>query len=310
MPPTLNTPSPGSHPAFLTFAPALFVLLWATGFIGGRLATEYAEPYTFLAYRFAISAALLLVFACFMRATWPKTFKQAGHSFIAGVLIHGIYLGGVFHAIDLGMSAGLSAIIIGLQPVLTAMASAPLFGERVTARQWIGIVFGFIGLIIIVGTKPQTEISSGQSSEILQYIVCTIGLLGITAGYFYQKAFCGEQDLRSANVFQLLGATVFVTLVAVTIEDGHMDWTGELIFALGWLVLVLSLGAFSLLMMMIRKGAITKVASLQFLVPPLTAIMAFMLFGETMTQLQIGGMGLAAIGVWLASSNLTNANKT
>ena len=310
MPSKQNSPSPGSNPAFLTFAPALFVLLWATGFVGGRLATDHAEPYTFLAYRFAISCVLLLVFAIAMRATWPKTFKQAGHSFIAGMLIHGIYLGGVFHAIDLGMSAGMSAIIIGLQPVLTAIASAPLFGERVTAKQWLGIVLGFLGLIIIVGTKSQAEISPDQTNEILQYVVCTIGLLGITAGYFYQKAFCGEQDLRSANVFQLLGATIFVTLVAVSIEEGHMDWTGELIFALGWLVIVLSLGAFSLLMVMIRMGAITKVASLQFLVPPITAVMAFMLFGETMTGLQIGGMGLAAIGVWLASSNLANANKT
>lgn len=294
---------------FLTFAPALFVLLWSTGFIGGRLGTAHAEPYTFLTYRFIIAFFLLLGFALITRASWPKTWQQAGHSFVAGFLIHGIYLGSVFHAIDLGLPTGLAAIIIGLQPVLTAIASAPLFGERVSPRQWAGIALGFAGLIVIVGFKPPSGVPAEQSTEILQYALASLGLIALTIGYFYQKAFCGDQDLRSANVFQLLGATFYVVIVALCLEEGRVDWTGEFIFALAWLVLVLSLGAFSLLMLLIRRGAITKVASLHFMVPPITAIMAYFLFGEIMTSLQIFGMCLSAVGVWLASGNLTQKNK-
>jgi len=294
--------------AFLTLAPALFVGLWATGYIGARLGAPYAEPYTFLTYRFSIAFVLMLAFAYFSGARWPDTFKQAGHSFFAGILIHGVYLGGVFHAIDLGMPAGLSAIIIGLQPILTAIASAPLFGERVTLKQWLGIGLGFIGLIIIVGTNAVSAEPQARSVILLQYGLCIMSLLSITAGTFYQKAFCTTQDLRSGNVFQLLGGAFFVFAMAILLEDGRIEWTGEFIFALSWLILVMSLGAFSMLMIMIRLGAISKVASLLFLVPPITAIMAYFLFDELMSNYQIFGMALAAVGVGLASGNLLKKN--
>jgi len=298
--PSSNT----SQSSFLTLAPAVFVFLWATGYIGARLGAPYAEPYTFLTYRFAIAFLLILIFAWFVGAKWPGSFKQAGHSFIAGILIHGVYLGGVFHAIDLGMPTGLSAIIIGLQPILTAIASVPLFGERVSSKQWLGISMGFLGLIIIVGAKTVSVEPQLRSIELLQYGLCVLSLLAITAGTFYQKAFCGNQDLRTGNVFQLLGGTVFVLIMALILEEGRIEWTGEFIFALAWLIFAMSLGAFSLLMVLIRLGAITKVASLQFLVPPITAIMGYVLFGELMTNFQIFGMALSAVGVGLASGNL------
>jgi len=290
--------------AFLTLAPALFVVLWATGYIGARLGAPYAEPYTFLTYRFSIAFLLMLAFAYFSGAKWPGTFKLAGHSFIAGVLIHGIYLGGVFHAIDLGMPTGLAAIIIGLQPLLTAIASAPLFGEPVTPKQWLGIGLGFVGLIIIVNGKTAVLEPQARALELLQYGLCIISLLAITAGSFYQKKFCATQDLRSGNAFQLLGGTVFVLMMALILEDGQVEWTGEFIFALGWLIVIMSLGAFSLLMVMIRLGAITKVASLLFMVPPITAVMGYVLFGEVLSGFQIFGMVLSAGGVGLASANL------
>lgn len=290
--------------AFLTLAPALFVVLWATGYISARLGAPYAEPYTFLSYRFSIAFVLMLAYAYFTGAKWPGTLKLAGHSFIAGILIHGIYLGGVFHAIYLGMPTGLAAIIIGLQPLLTAIASAPLFGERVTPKQWLGIGLGFTGLVIIVSAKTVSVEPQAHNVELLQYGLCIISLLSITAGTFYQKAFCATQDLRSGNVFQLLGGAVFVLAVAFFLEEGRIEWTGEFIFALGWSTVVLSLGAFSLLMVMIRQGAITKVASLLFLVPPITAIMGYVLFGEVLSGLQIFGMAFSVLGVGLASGNL------
>jgi len=304
MPPSNTSKSLHGNTTFLTLVPALFVVLWATGYIGARLGAPYAEPYTFLSYRFSIAFVLMLAFAYFTRAKWPETFRQAGHSFIAGVLIHGIYLGGVFHAIDLGMPTGLSAIIIGLQPILTAIASAPLFGERVTQKQWLGIGFGFIGLIIIVNAKTVSVDPQARSQELLQYGLCILALIAITVGSFYQKAYCATTDLRTGNVFQLLGATTYVLIMASIFEDGRIEWTGEFIFALGWLILVMSLGAFSMLMIMIRLGAITKVTSLLFLVPPITAVMGYVLFDELMTNFQIFGMALAVVGVGLASGNL------
>lgn len=291
-----------------TLAPTLFVLLWATGYIGARIGAPYAEPYTFLAYRFAIAFVLLAAYAYFAKADWPNSFRQAGHSFFAGILIHGIYLGGVFHAIHLGMPIGMAAIIIGLQPVLTAMAAAPLFGEPVSAKQGVGIAIGFAGLVIIVGAKTESSGLQSASSEVLQYVLCIISLFAITGGAFYQKAFCATQDLRSGNVFQLLGATVFVLIMALILEDGHVEWTGEFIFALTWLIFALSLGAFSFLMMMIRLGAITKVTSLLFLVPPITAFTGYLLFDEHMTGYQIFGTALSVLGVGLVNNTLFKKN--
>lgn len=293
-----------NNKTFLAMAPVLFVFLWATGYVGAKLGAPYAEPYTFLTYRFAIAFVLILIFAYCVGAKWPDNIKDAGHSIVAGVLIHGAYLGGVFHAIDLGMSVGISAIIIGLQPVLTAFASAPLFGEPVSAKQWLGIGLGFIGLVIIVSAKTTSADTAAQSTEMLQYGVCAMALVALTAGSFYQKAFCAKQDLRSGNVFQLFGATIYVLIVALILEDGHIEWTGEFVFALSWLVLVMSLGAFSLLMVLIRMGAISKVASLLFMAPPIAAILGYVLFGEILTSFQIFGMVISSLGVVLASGNL------
>jgi drug/metabolite transporter (DMT)-like permease len=274
--------------------PGLFVLLWSTGFVSAKFGLPYAEPLTFLLLRFALVVALMLPLALLMRAAWPGTLTQFGHVAVVGVLMQGGYLGGVFCSIHLGMSAGVSALIVGLQPILTAFASAPLFGERLRARQWSGLVLGFGGVLLVVFGRTTL---SGITPAALALSV--LALLSITLGTLYQKRYCGAVDLRAGSVIQFCAAGLVLLPLALTFETMQVHWTGEFIFTLGWLVLVLSIGAISLLYILIRKGAATRVASLFYLVPPVTALMAYAMFGETLSLMAMAGMALAAIGVAL-----------
>jgi drug/metabolite transporter (DMT)-like permease len=276
------------------WAPVVFVFLWSTGFIGARLGTPYAEPFTFLAVRMAIAAALLLLLALALKAPWPASLRQASHIALAGLLVHGAYLGGVFSAVAHHVPLGQVALIAGLQPVLTAWLAKPLFGEQVSPRQWAGMLLGFIGVALVVSSKAGTEVASP-----IGLAFSGLALLGITAGTLYQKRFCGGMDLRSGGVIQFASSGVAFWLCALALESRNIAWSGEFIFALGWLTLVLSLGAISLLYLLIRRGATAKMASLFFLTPPVTAVMAFMLFGEKLTFLALAGMAVAAAGVAL-----------
>jgi len=238
--------------------------------------------------------ALMLPLALAMRAAWPTTMAQIGHVAIAGVLMQGGYLSGVFCSIHLGMSAGVSALIVGVQPILTAFASAPLFGERLRGRQWLGLVLGFAGvLLVVLGRSALSGITP------VTLFLSLLALLCITAGTLYQKRYCGAVDLRTGSVIQFSAAGVVLLPVALAFESMQVRWTGEFIFTLAWLVLVLSIGAISLLYVLIRKGAATKVASFFYLVPPTTALMAYAIFGETLSAMAMAGMALAVIGVAL-----------
>jgi drug/metabolite transporter (DMT)-like permease len=272
--------------------PATFVFLWATGFIGAKYGLPYAEPVTFLLYRFVLVVALMLPIAVVLRAPWPPGPSQVVHIAIAGVLLHGGYLGGVFTAIHAGMSAGLAALIVGLQPVLTALAAAAFLGERVTARQWLGLALGFGGVALVVGQRLTV---GGLAAFSLAMAV--LALVSITAGTVYQKRFCAAFDLRSGAVIQFVAAGLALAPFAIAFEHAPVRWTGEFLFALAWLVLVLSIGAISLLTLLIRRGAATKVASLFYLVPPVTATIALGLFGETLGPLALAGFVLAVAGV-------------
>lgn len=279
---------------WLQAMPGLFVLLWSTGFVGAKFGLPYAEPLTFLLLRFALVVALMLPLALTMRAAWPATLKQAGHVAVAGVLMQGGYLGGVFYSIHLGMSAGVSALIVGVQPILTAFASAPLFGERLRARQWSGLVLGFGGvLLVVLGRSALSGITPATLALSL------LALASITAGTLYQKRYCGAVDLRTGSVIQFCAAGLVLLPLALAFETMRVHWTLEFIGALAWLALVLSIGAISLLYILIRKGAATRVASLFYLVPPATALMAYAIFGETLSAAAMAGMALAAIGVAL-----------
>ena len=273
-------------------APAIFVLLWSTGFIGAKLGLPYAEPFTFLSLRFVIVIGLMLILCLVTRAPWPKDAKAIFHIAIAGALVNGVYLSGVFSSVKVGLPVGLSALITGLQPVLTAIFARHLLGETVSSKQWMGILIGFIGVVLVVFNKIH-----GPESNILGISLATIALLGITAGTLYQKKYCSTMNLRSGSVIQFSSSLIIVSLLAGSLETREIQWSGEFIFAILWLVIVLSVGAISLLSMLIRRGAASKVASLFYLVPPVTALMSFFVFDETLGPLELVGMAAVVVGV-------------
>lgn len=282
--------------------PGLFVFLWSTGFIGAKYGLPYAEPLTFLALRFAVVTAILLPAALVMGARWPKRPAQIGHVAVVGLLVHAIYLGGVFSAIDRGLPAGLAALIVALQPLVTAVVVGPLLGDRVTRRQAVGFVLGFAGVATVLAEKmpggPDGPLAfSGFGLPAV--LLAVAALFGITAGTLYQKRFCTDLDLRTSTVIQYVAAAIATCTVAAMTETMVIDWTADFLFALGWLTLVLSIGAISLLMLLIRHGAASRVASLFYLVPPSTAIIAYLMFGETLGPAGIAGVLVAVVGVAL-----------
>lgn len=289
--------SPSPARALDAFAPVLFVALWSTGFIGAKLGLPYVEPLTFLALRFAIVIALMLVVVVLVRAPWPAPGRAWVHIGMSGLLVHGVYLGGVFMAIGHGLPSGITALVVGLQPLLTALAAGALLGERVRPAQWAGLALGFTGVALVVAGK----VASVPAGALLGMLLpAAVALVGITAGTLYQKRFCPAFDLRTGSVIQYLPCVVAMAVLAYATETRAVQWSGEFIFALGWLVLVLSLGAVSLLNLLIRRGGAVNVASLFYLTPPTTALIAWLLFGETLSGWALAGMALAALGVWLA----------
>ena len=276
------------------FAPPLFVVLWSTGFIGAKLGVPYVEPFTFLSLRFAIVLMLMLPLAFVLGAKWPSTRREAAHIAVAGALIQGGYLGGCFSAVFHGMPAGVIALIVGLQPIVTAFAAAPLLKERVTAAQWLGLALGFGGVMMVMA---QNVTLGGLTAVSVAWGV--VSLLSITAGTVYQKRYCPTFDLRTGSVIQFAVSLVLLLPLAYATESMKIDWTGELVFALAWLVLVLSIGAISLLFHLIERGEATRVASLFYLVPLTTAAMAYFIFGETLRTMALAGMLIGIIGVAL-----------
>lgn len=272
----------------------LFVLLWSTGFIGAKLGLPYAEPFTFLLIRFWLVTAMVLVLAVATRAPWPKSSRDVFHLIVTGVLIHATFLSGVFSSLYKGVPAGVTALIVGMQPVLTAIVVGPVLGEKVNLRQWLGLGLGVIGVALVVQNKL-----SLNPSDTGGFAWSAAALLGITAGTLYQKKFCTGMDLRTGTVIQYAAAGVVMLLAAPLFESMQVAWTGEFVFALLWLSLVLSVGAIFLLYVLIRRGKASSVASLFYLVPPCTALIAYSVFGETLGLAAILGMGIAVVGVAL-----------
>ncbi len=279
---------------WVALAPALFVLLWSTGFIGAKLGLAYAEPLTFLLLRFIIVALLMLPVLLLVRAPWPASVREAGHIATAGLLLHAGYLAGVFVAIDQGVPAGIVALIAGLQPLLTSAVAFPLLGEKVGGRQWLGLFLGLIGVVLVVGDKLAPTGAGGIGFAFF-------ALLSFTAGTLYQKRYCGNMDLGTGSFIQFTTSMVALAVLAPLFESLHVEWNGEFVFALAWLVLVLSLGAISLLLLLIRAGEAFRVASLLYLVPPVTALIAFAAFGEKLGGLSLVGMLISAAAVALVT---------
>ncbi|HSE76930.1 MAG TPA: DMT family transporter [Alphaproteobacteria bacterium] len=273
-------------------APAIFVVLWATGFIAGKAGLPFAPPLTFLALRFGVVTLLMLAVVALVRAPWPRSWAAVGHIAVVGLLMHGAYLGGVFTSLDRGLPAGLSALIVGIQPLLTATMVGPLLGERVNARQWLGLGLGLAGVAMVLADKLAFD--RGTFGAVM---LSVLALLGITAGTLYQKRFSAHADMRTGAVIQYAAAGAIMLPLAVSLEQMQVDWTWQFIAALTWLSVVLSLGAVSLLYWLIRHGAAAKVASLFYLVPPFAALFAWLLLGETLGPAALAGMAIAAVGV-------------
>ena len=274
--------------------PLLFVLLWSTGFIGARLGLPHTEPLTFLLIRYIAVIGFMTLVSVVSRAPWPTTARDWFHIGVAGMLVHGVYLGGVFMAISKGLPAGVASLVVGVQPLLTAVAAGWLLGETVIKRQWIGLALGFAGVGLVVFGK----VGAGFGMQAL--LPAIVALLGITAGTLYQKRFCPSFDWRTGSVAQFLPTALATGLLVFLTESFHVEWVGEFYFALGWLVLVLSVGAISLLNWLIRHSDAVNVASLFYMVPPCTAWFAWVLFGDSFSGVALVGMALAVWGVYLA----------
>ena len=278
--------------------PWVFVLIWSTGFIVARFGMPHAPPMSFLALRYALSLVCFVAWIVVARVEWPRDATQWLHLAVVGVLMHAAYLGGVWSAVKAGVGAGTVALLVGLQPVLTAIwKSLSVSGSghaRVSSRQWLGLLLGLVGLALVVWRK----LGSGGELTASNLSLGIFALVGITAGTLYQKRFLAACDVRSASAVQLLAAFV-VTLPLALLETEPIVWHAHLMGALAWSVLVLTLGGSSLLYLLIQRGAATRVTSLMYLVPPCTALMAWALFGESFTALMLLGLLLTATGVAL-----------
>jgi drug/metabolite transporter (DMT)-like permease len=289
-------PAPGDLLARV--APPLFVVIWATGFVVARLVAPHADPLAFVTLRFGLAALVLAAVAVIAGARWPATASGWRDGLVAGVLLHGAYLGGVFWAVKHGLPAGISALVAGLQPLATGMLVGPLLGEAVSRRRWVGILTGFAGALLVVA--PKIGVAGGLPAVPLG--ICVLGMLSITLGTVWQKRTGASVDLRTNAVVQYLGAAAFTLPIALATETGRFDvGAPEFWIALLWTVFAMSIGAVGLLLLLIRRGAVAKVAALLYLVPPVAAVMAYWLFGEALSPIQIVGMALAAVGVAIAS---------
>lgn len=284
-----------ADPALLArSAPAVFVLLWATGFLAAKLGVPYAQALTILSLRFVLAAAMMIGIALLTQAPWPRTWRHAGHIAVTGILLHAIYLGACYIAIYAGMPAGMTALIVGFQPILTAAFAGPLLAERVRPVQWIGIVIGFVGLMMVLWERLVIDLSHP-----IALVMALLSLLGITSATIYQKRFCPTFDLRSGAAIQYVAASAVIVPGAFFLGIGDIVWAPTFFFALAWLVIVLSGISIALLSWMISRGAASKVASLFYLTPPIAAVGSYFMFGETLSRLAIAGMAVIVAGLYL-----------
>ena len=283
-------------------APALFVLLWSTGFIGARYGLPYVEPLTFLAVRMVFAVVIMAAIAIIGNVRWPDR-SEVGHSLVAGSLVHGLCLGGVFTAISQGVPAGISALILGPQPIVTSTLADRFTGEKVTRLQWVGLSLGLVGVLLVLHDRNIV-----LAGSVLGWVASFLSLIGITLGTLYQKRYCGGIDWRTGNVVQYAGAGLLFTLGAFAFETREIHWTGELIFAMAWLALVLSIAAVGLMYWLIRRSPATGFASLFYLVPAVTAFFAFILFDERLDSISILGMVICAGGVALVNRGTSSSS--
>jgi drug/metabolite transporter (DMT)-like permease len=281
-------------------APGVFLVLWASGFIGAKYGLPYAEPMTFLFYRMAAVVTLMGLIVLLTRPAWPD---GAGirRSAVTGLFVHGCYLGGVFVAIDHKLPAGLVALVVSLQPVLASTLASRLLGEKVLPRQWLGLGLGIIGVYLVVHGHTEGEATP------MAWAAATFALIGMTIGTVYQKRFGGSIDWRPGFLVQYAAAALLFGIAALMFETRVVHWTPQLLFALAWLIFGLSIGAIWLLYFLIKRQAATRVVSLFYLTPPITALMAWAAFDERLTLLSLVGMAICVVGVAMVNWRVGNA---
>lgn len=275
----------------------LFILLYGSGFVGAKLGLPYAEPLTFLALRFAITTALLLLAALLLRSPWPGTAAELLHIAVAGLLLVATFSVGVFVSLELGISPAVCALIIAGQPALVAVLGRPLLGQRVGGRQWLGIAIGFVGVSMVVWKGVPAE--SDYPAAVL---LAVVGLLGLTLGNLYQKRFCGSMPILTGGLIQSGISAAAVAWLALALDEGTVRWSAELLIALSWMSIAVSIGALSILYLLIRSGETTRVASVFYLVPVSTALIAYTVLGSTLSLREAAGMMVAVAGVYLINT--------
>ena len=277
------------------FTPLLFIVLWSSGYIGGAIGLNYAEPFTMTLYRFGTAALILAVVALLMKAPWPKG-MQAVHIVVVGALIQATQFGGLYSGMNEGVPAAVSALIVGTMPIFTAIGAWLFLGERVSSRQWLGLSLGVVGVALVV-----SEGLGFSGVDLTGYFYVCVALFGITAGTLYQKKFCQAMDLRTGGAIQLGVASVIMFLLASSQESMHVDWSIGFLASTGWLALMNSIGAISLMFLMLRRGQASKVASLFYLIPATTALMATVVLGDSFQTLELIGFAVVVIAVYLAT---------
>jgi drug/metabolite transporter (DMT)-like permease len=282
------------------FAPGLFVLLWSTGFIGVKYGIPYAPPFYFVAIRMAIAALLLFVAISFLRKSQPITRSILWPSTLIGLTLHGAYLGGCFFAVSRGMPAGVTALIVSLQPVLVSLFAARYLGEPLKARALVGLALGLAGLFVVV--IPRISITGTNSISLVSIAACVVGLLGGTSGTILQKKYGGAIPTLAGTSIQYAATAVILLMLALIFEEPNISWSIEFIGALTWLVLALSFGAILLLFFLLSHGSAASVSSLFYLVPAVTAIEAYFFFDEHISPVSLLGTLITVIGVWLVVS--------
>jgi drug/metabolite transporter (DMT)-like permease len=275
---------------------SLFVVLWSSAWIAGKVGLPYAGPFTLLLIRFVVAAAVMLLIALATKAPWPDKVADYAHLAVAGVLIQGVALGCAYLGLELGVSAGMSGLVNGLAPLLTAFGAVPFLGERVGSRQWLGLGVGLIGVVLVVVDQASLG-GAGWAG----YAATFGALAAFVCGTLYQKKFCSTMDLRTGSFIQLAAASAAVFLPALRLDGLQVEWNWTLILASSWLSLANSIGAFSLLYVLLRSGKASRVSALFYLVPPVTAIMAFFAFHETLSPAALAGFAVAAGGVYLGT---------
>ena len=286
------------------YAPALFVFLWSTGFVGAKYIVPYAEPFTFLTIRYFLAALILFAIAYAFKQPLKLNKEQLKASFAVGILLHVIYIGGVFYAVSLGVSAGISAVIVSIQPVLVSLLAVPLLGERLLWFQVVGLFLGVAGIALLLLPKVfQGDYTA--STSIVGIVICVIALLGTSGGYLVQKKLGGEIPFLSGTGAQYAISAIAFAVLSVATEDQIIQWVPEFFFGLAWIVFMLSIASIVLLYGMLRTGSASKVSSLYYLVPPVAAIQAYFLFDEVIGLVGIIGMAFAGLGVVLVMRQST-----